>query len=141
MRSLRRKWVANEDDAACCSLSGALYPPGARNGPTGRQQSLRDYAFIADGSRGALIGPSGGRSRGCVFRVGQIWAIFTGLLDSGGAFRVAPEDHFVTGGYYEEASLIWHSRWVTHHGIFESRDALAYPGSPERAITPSFSGG
>jgi len=27
-----------------------------------------------------------------------------------------------------------HSRWVTHHGIFESREALAYPGSPERAI-------
>jgi alpha,alpha-trehalase len=30
--------------------------------------------------------------------------------------------------------LIWHSRWATHHAILESRDALAYPSSPERAV-------
>src|SRR3984957_14883701 len=102
---------------------------------TARQTTspLRDYAFVADGNRGALIGPSGDIAWMC-FPGWSDPAVFAGLLDSGGAFRIVPDDRFVTGGYYEPGSLIWHSRWVTHHGIFESRDAFAYPGSPDRAI-------
>jgi alpha,alpha-trehalase len=94
---------------------------------------LRDYAFIADGRRGALIGPSGDVAWMC-FPAWSDEAVFAGLLDSGGVYRVAPAECFVTGGYYEPRSLIWRSRFVTHNGIFESRDALVYPGSGERAI-------
>jgi alpha,alpha-trehalase len=98
-----------------------------------RTSSLRDYAFIADGNRGALIGPTGDIAWMC-FPGWSDPAVFAGLLDSGGVFRIAPEGRYVTGGYYEPDSLIWHSRWVTHQGIFESRDALVYPGAAERAV-------
>jgi GH15 family glucan-1,4-alpha-glucosidase len=30
--------------------------------------------------------------------------------------------------------LIWRSRWVDHDAVFESRDALASPGDPDRAV-------
>jgi hypothetical protein len=43
-------------------------------------------------------------------------------------------DRFVWGGYYEEGSMIWRSRWVTNHGIIECREALAFPGDPHRAV-------
>ena len=43
-------------------------------------------------------------------------------------------DRFVWGGFYEEGSLIWRSRWVTRHGIIECREALAFPGDPHRAV-------
>src|SRR5579863_6677272 len=109
------------------ALSRSAGPEGVGKSP------LRDYAFIADGERGALIGPSGDIAWMC-FPTWSDSALFAGLLGSGGVFRVTPADSFVTGGYYEERSLIWHSRFVTHHGIFESRDALSYPGSADRAI-------
>jgi hypothetical protein len=38
-----------------------------------------------------------------------------------------PESRFVWGGYYEEGSLIWRSRWVTDEGVIECREALAFP--------------
>lgn len=113
------------------SPTRAARAPASRQRP--RTSSLRDYAFIADGRRGALVGPTGDIAWMC-FPTWSDSAIFAGLLDSGGVCRVAPPDDFVTGGYYEERSLIWHSRFVTHHGIFESRDALVFPGSDERAI-------
>jgi hypothetical protein len=96
-------------------------------------KALREYAFVADGHRGALCGPDGEVAWMC-FPGWSDGALFAGLLDSGGVFRVAPVDPFVPGGYYEEASLIWHSRFVTHHGIFESRDALSYPAAPNSAM-------
>ena len=39
------------------------------------------------------------------------------------------------GGYYEEASLIWRSRWVTvDNAVVECREALALPTKPGRAV-------
>ena len=38
------------------------------------------------------------------------------------------------GGYYEQSSLIWRSRWITDEGIIECREALAFPGDPHRAV-------
>ncbi|MGH3233825.1 MAG: hypothetical protein ACRDOH_11320, partial [Streptosporangiaceae bacterium] len=41
---------------------------------------------------------------------------------------------FVWGGYYEEGTLIWRSRWVTGEGLVECREALAFPGDPHRTV-------
>ncbi|MFB9681991.1 glycoside hydrolase family 15 protein [Streptosporangium vulgare] len=97
-------------------------------------QVLRQYAFLADGYRGALIGPRGDIGWLCMPR----WdsdAVFTNLLGGRGMYAVTPTDaRFVWGGFYEGGSLIWNSRWVTSHGIVECREALAFPGDPERAV-------
>jgi GH15 family glucan-1,4-alpha-glucosidase len=94
---------------------------------------LREYALIADGQRGALIGPRGDISWLCAPR----WdsgSVFSALIGGAGAYNVTPQDPYVWGGYYEEASLVWHSRWVTHAGIVECVEALAYPGDPDRVV-------
>jgi len=94
---------------------------------------LRDYSFLADGHRGALIGPAGD----CAWLCFPGWedpAVFAGLLGSGGTYAIAPRGRWVWGGYYEDRSLIWISRWVGENAIAESRDALAYPGEPDRAV-------
>ena len=49
-------------------------------------------------------------------------------------FAVSPIERFVWGGYYEDGSLIWRSRWVTETGIIECREALAFPGDPHCAV-------
>jgi GH15 family glucan-1,4-alpha-glucosidase len=50
-------------------------------------------------------------------------------------YAVTPTDpRMVWGGYYEEASLIWRSRWITTTGIVECREALAFPGDPHTAV-------
>src|SRR5205807_436704 len=38
------------------------------------------------------------------------------------------------GGYYEQRSLIWRSRWVTNDGIVECREALALPTDVRTAV-------
>ena len=38
------------------------------------------------------------------------------------------------GGYYEDGSLIWRSRWITTDGVIECREALAYPGDARTAV-------
>lgn len=94
---------------------------------------LREYALVADGERGALIGPRGDIAWMCAPR----WdsdAVFSTLVGGSGTFRVAPTGRFVWGGYYEDRSLIWRSRWITDTGIVECREALAYPGDPHRAV-------
>src|SRR4051812_23396801 len=94
---------------------------------------LREYALIADGERGALIGPDGGISWLCFPR----WdspAVFAELLGGQGAYAVTPAGRSVWGGYYEPGSLIWRNRWVTSDFIVECRDALALPSSPDRAV-------
>ncbi|HTU29328.1 MAG TPA: glycoside hydrolase family 15 protein [Solirubrobacteraceae bacterium] len=94
---------------------------------------LRDYALIADGRRGALVGPHGDVAWMCA----PSWAdeaAFASLLGGVGAFSVTPRGRYVWGGRYEPGSLIWRSRWVTETGILESRDALAFPGDPQRAV-------
>ncbi|HVB05297.1 MAG TPA: glycoside hydrolase family 15 protein [Acidimicrobiales bacterium] len=94
---------------------------------------LRAYAFIADGLRGALVSPGGDISWLC-FPSWSDPALFAGLVGSGGCYRVQPEGRFVPGGYYEDDSLIWRSRWVAADGTVECREALVYPATAERAI-------
>jgi alpha,alpha-trehalase len=94
---------------------------------------LRDYALIADGERGAVIGPRGEIVWLCAPR----WhsdAVFSRLIGGDGAYAVTPDDEFVWGGYYEDGSLIWRSRWITGSGITECREALAYPATPDRLV-------
>jgi GH15 family glucan-1,4-alpha-glucosidase len=94
---------------------------------------LREYAMIADGERGALIGPDGSVSWMCAPR----WdspAVFSGLLGGSGRYSVTPADPWhVWGGYYEDGTLIWRSRWVRDWRI-ECREALAMPADPHRAM-------
>lgn len=95
--------------------------------------ALRDYALIADGERGALIGPRGDMVWMCAPR----WdsgGVFASLIGGAGVYAVTPVSQFVWGGYYEEGSLIWRSRWITHDGITECREALAFPGAVDRAV-------
>ena len=61
-------------------------------------------------------------------------SIFSTLIGGLGTYAVTPTSRFVWGGYYEPGSLIWRSRWVTDDGIVESREALAFPGDPSRAV-------
>jgi len=88
---------------------------------------LREYALIADGERGALIGPRGDITWMCAPR----WhsgAVFATLIGGGGVYAVTPVELFVWGGYYEAGSLIWRSHWITADGRIECREALAMPG-------------
>ncbi|MGH8154149.1 MAG: glycoside hydrolase family 15 protein, partial [Rhodanobacteraceae bacterium] len=95
---------------------------------------LREYALLADGERGALIGPRGDIVWMCAPR----WdsdAVFSSLIGGSGAYAITPTDaRFVWGGYYEEGTLIWHSRWITEGGVIECREALAFPGDPDRLV-------
>ena len=96
-------------------------------------QVLREYALLADGERGALVGPRGEMVWMCVPR----WhsdAVFSALIGGSGIYAVTPTGRFVWGGYYEDGSLVWRSRWVTESGIVECREALAFPGDVHRAV-------
>ncbi len=97
-------------------------------------QVLREYALIADGERGALVGPHGDIAWMCAPR----WdddAVFSALVGGGGVYAVTPrEDRHVWGGHYEPGSLIWRSRWVTGDGLIECREALAYPARAGGAV-------
>ena len=94
---------------------------------------LREYALVADGERGALIGPDGSVAWLCAPR----WdspAAFSGLLGGAGRYTVTPADRWhVWGGYYESGTLIWRSRWVSDWKT-ECREALAMPADPHRAV-------
>jgi hypothetical protein len=94
---------------------------------------LREYALIADGERGALIGPDGAMSWLCA----PGWdspAVFSGLLGGRGVYAVTPADPWhVWGGYYENGTLIRRSRWVGASRT-ECREALAMPADPHRAV-------
>jgi GH15 family glucan-1,4-alpha-glucosidase len=94
---------------------------------------LREYALLADGERGVLVGPRGDFVWMCFPR----WdspAIFSSLIGGSGAYMVTPRDRCVWGGYYEPGSLIWRSHWVTDDAVIECREALALPSHPDRAI-------
>jgi alpha,alpha-trehalase len=98
-----------------------------------RPHALRDYALLADGERGAVVGPGGEIVWMCAPR----WesdAVFASLIGGEGSYTVTPESRFVWGGYYEEDTLIWRSRWITDDDIIECREALAFPGDPHRAV-------
>ncbi len=50
-------------------------------------------------------------------------------------YAVTPDSpRYVWGGYYEDGSLIWHSRWITSSGVIECREALAFPADPHAAV-------
>ncbi|MEU6549421.1 glycoside hydrolase family 15 protein [Streptomyces sp. NPDC046915] len=101
----------------------ALYAPHA----------LHDYALLADGERGALIGPDGA----VVWLCAPGWhddALFASLIGGRGGYAVTPRAPYVPGGYYENGSLIRRSRWVTTEGVVECREALAFPGEPGRVV-------
>jgi hypothetical protein len=97
-------------------------------------EPLRQYALLADGERGALVGPRGDIAFMCAPR----WhdeGVFSSLIGGEGHYAVTPADpRFVWGGHYEEGTLIWRSRWVTTDGIIECREALAYPGDAKTAV-------
>ena len=94
---------------------------------------LRDYALLADGERGIVIGPHGDLVWMC-FPRWQDRALFSALIGGGGSYAVTPTERHVWGGYYEPGSLIWRSRWVTNTATIESREALALPARPGRAV-------
>lgn len=94
---------------------------------------LREYALLADGERGVLVGPRGDFAWMCFPR----WdsdAVFSALIGGRGGYAVTPRERFVWGGYYEPGSLIWRSRWVTQDAVIECREALALPAAADRAV-------
>ena len=94
---------------------------------------LRDYALIADGERGAVVSPRGDIVWLCAPR----WdcdAVFSTLIGGEGVYAVTPVHTFVWGGYYEEGTLIWRSRWITVSGLTECREALVFPGDRDRVV-------
>ena len=95
---------------------------------------LSEYALLADGERGILVGPRGDFVWMCAPR----WdsdAVFSALIGGAGVYAVTPvEQPFVWGGYYEPGSLIWRSRWITTTQAIECREALAMPGDRHTAV-------
>ncbi len=95
---------------------------------------LREYALLADGERGVLVGPRGDFAWMCF----PGWAddgVFSSLIGGAGAYAVTPVARFVWGGYYEQPGLIWRSRWICDDGtIIECREALAVPSTRGRAV-------
>jgi hypothetical protein len=90
---------------------------------------LREYALIADGYRGALIGPRGDIAWLCAPR----WdspAVLGSLVGTDTAYAVTPSDAYVWGGHYEPGTLIWRNHWTTTTTILECRDALAHQVEP-----------
>jgi alpha,alpha-trehalase len=96
-------------------------------------QALRDHALLADGERGALLGPRGDIVWMCAPRWDR-GSVFASLIGAAGVYAVTPIGRFVWGGFYERGSLIWRSRWVTNYGIVECREALALPSEPDRLV-------
>ena len=94
--------------------------------------TLREYALLADGERGILVGPRGDFAWMC-FPPGTA----TRLLDPDRRRRhyaITPAGRYVWGGYYEPGGLIWRSSWVTGDATVECREALALPSSAGRAV-------
>ena len=95
---------------------------------------LSEYALLADGERGILVGPRGDFVWMCAPR----WdsdAVFSSLIGGKGVYAVTPAaSSFVWGGHYEPGTLIWHSRWVTTSQVIKCREALARPGDPHTAV-------
>ncbi len=103
-----------------------------RPNPASTPHVLREYALLADGERGVLVGPQGDYSWMCFPR----WdsdACFATLIGGAGSYAVTPQARNVWGGYYEHG-LVWRSRWTTVDGVVECREALALPSRADRAV-------
>jgi GH15 family glucan-1,4-alpha-glucosidase len=94
---------------------------------------LREYALLADGERGIVVGPRGEFAFMC-FPSWSDGAVFASLVGGLGSYSVTPAGRFVWGGYYEPGTLVWRSRWATDTGMIECREALALPSEPGRAV-------
>ncbi|HTI32414.1 MAG TPA: trehalase-like domain-containing protein, partial [Miltoncostaea sp.] len=95
--------------------------------------TLREYAVVADGRRGALVGPAGD----IVWLCAPSWesdAVFSALHGGRSTFAITPRGRFTWGGHYEPSSLVWRCRWVTEDGVVECRDALARPSEAGRVV-------
>lgn len=96
--------------------------------------TLQEFAFLADGERGGLLGPAGDVAWLCF----PSWAdapVFGRLVGMPGTYQVTPLGRYTWGGYYEDGSLIRRSRWILTGGaIVECREALALPGTRDRAV-------
>lgn len=95
---------------------------------------LREHALIADGERGAVVGPQGNIVWLCVPR----WhdePVFSSLIGGQGQYIITPTDTWhVWGGAYEPGSLIWQGKWVTQHSVIECENLLSYPASVDVAV-------
>jgi hypothetical protein len=111
----------------------SLASPGDNALAAGMPQVLLEYALLADGERGVLVGPRGDFAWMC-FPRWDSGAVFSSLIGGAGAYAVTPQGRYVWGGYYEPGSLIWHSRWVTSDATIECREALVLPSHPDRAV-------
>jgi hypothetical protein len=47
---------------------------------------------------------------------------------------VTPHGRWVPGGYCEDGTLSWRSRWITTGGVVECREAVAFPAEETRLI-------
>jgi GH15 family glucan-1,4-alpha-glucosidase len=99
----------------------------------GQPHVLREYAFVADGERGALIGPRGEVAWMC-FPGWDSDPLFASLLGAPALYAVSPVGPSVWGGHYEAGSMVWRGRWASGDALTECLDALAYPGDPQRAV-------
>jgi GH15 family glucan-1,4-alpha-glucosidase len=98
----------------------------------GAPHVLREYALLADGERGIVVGPRGDFQWMCFPR----WhsdACLAALIGGRGVYSVTPRARFVWGGYYD-TGLIWHNRWITNDGVIECQEGLALPATPQRAV-------
>ena len=131
---------ATAGSGGTCQQPGRnLTRPGSTAGPVAvapypsSPKVLRDYAFVADGQRGALI-DSDGRLAWMCFPGWADPAVLAGLLGPRGEYQVVPATRAVPGGRYEDGTLIWHSRWVTDDGIHRLPRRLGLPGEEDRAV-------
>jgi len=88
---------------------------------------------LADGERGALIGPDGAVNWLCA-PTRHDDAVSASLIGGAGGCAVTPRGRWVPGGHHEEGTLIRRSRWITTDGVIECREALAFPGEPGRLV-------
>ena len=107
---------------------------GDDSDPVGfRPPVLREYALVADGERGGLIGPHGDLAWMCA-PVGFGRAVLRADQRKRGVRGHPGRPVACVGGYYEPGSLIWRSRWVTTKRVIECRETLAFPGAPDRIV-------
>src|SRR6201989_853690 len=123
---------AREDDGPAGDRPGLM--TGLRSVPEFPLHVLSEYALLADGQRGAMVGPRGD----FVWMCAPSWdsdAVFAALIGGAGGVAVPPAGApCAGGGYYETGTRIWHSRWVTTTQQIECREALSMPGDPHTAV-------
>jgi hypothetical protein len=99
-----------------------------------RPHVLREYALLADGERGALIGPEGHVAWMCAPR----WhsePVFAGLVGGSGVYQVVPSDRWsLWSGNYEPGTLVWRCQWIVRNTVVQVREALALPGDPHTLV-------